>query len=171
MSTFHTLGIKIVGGQVGKTGLAGGLLGSLAGAQAEISDPTRHRRVASSLATTAVMAPVLGPLPLLGLASKKSKAIAFVVFPDGTVHQKNLDGNMMIRAATREVVQFNAQANAALARPGRQDQQRASGTSGAPPSAEPKVCLDCVNMGCDKAMGSSVSWTRNASKCHCRAHH
>jgi len=64
-------------------------------------------RVAGSVAATAAMAPVLGPLPLLGLASKKSKSIAFVAFEDGTVHEKNLDGSMMIRSAQREVVQLN----------------------------------------------------------------
>jgi hypothetical protein len=113
VKSFLTLGVKIIGDQVYRTGMSGGLLGPLAGAQAEISDPTRHRRVAGSLATTAVMAPVLGPLPLLGLASKKSKAIAFVVFPDGTVHERKLDGNLAIRAATSEVVRFNALARAA----------------------------------------------------------
>lgn len=109
-TVFPTIGIAIDGDQV----LSGrATLGPLAGASAEISDPTRHRRVGGSVAATAVMAPVLGPLPLLGMLSKKSKAIAFVVFPDGTVHERKLDGNMAIRAAQSEVVRFNALANAA----------------------------------------------------------
>lgn len=114
-NTFMTLGVAIEGGQVRKLnafGVKGAVLGPLAGAQAEISDPTRHRRVGGPLAATAVTAPILGPLALLGMASKKSKSLAFVVFPDGTVHEKKLDGNMAIRAATREVVQFNALARA-----------------------------------------------------------
>jgi hypothetical protein len=45
---------------------------------------------------------------MLGLLSKKSKAFVFVSFPNGRVHEKKLDGNMRIRAAQREVAQFNA---------------------------------------------------------------
>ena len=45
---------------------------------------------------------------MLGALSKKSKAIVFVAFSDGALHEKKLDGNMAIRAAQREVAQFNA---------------------------------------------------------------
>jgi len=105
---FSTLGIKTDGSQVYTS--MGRLLGPLVGARAELGEATRHRRVAGSLAATAVTAPILGPLALLGMGSKKSKSIAFVVFANGAVHQKNLDGNMVIRAAQREVVTFNAAA-------------------------------------------------------------
>ena len=91
-------------------------LGHLARAHAEISDPTRHHRVAGATAATIVTAPVLGPLAMLGALSKKSKAIAFVVFENGRVHQRNLDGNTQIRMAQSEVVKFNALAAAAANR-------------------------------------------------------
>ena len=69
---FVTLGVRIDGGQV--LTVSGRLLGPLAGARAEMGEPTRHRRVAGPLVATAVTAPVLGPLALLGMASKKSKS-------------------------------------------------------------------------------------------------
>lgn len=103
---FFTLGVKTDGTQVYT--LSGRGLGPLVGARAELGEPTRHHRVAGSLAATVVTAPALGPLALLGIVSKKSKSIAFVVFTNGTVHQKNLDGNTAIRSAQSEVMQFNA---------------------------------------------------------------
>ncbi len=81
-------------------------------AEAQLSDSTRHRRIGGPVSATVMTAPVLGPLALVGMLSKKSKTFAFVVFPDGTVHEKKLDGNMTIRNAQREVVQFNALARA-----------------------------------------------------------
>jgi len=108
---FITLGIKTDGKQVLTP--TGRVLGQLAGAHAEMGEPTRHHRVAGPLAATAVTAPVLGPLALLGMASKKTKSAAFVAFADGTVHHKSLHGNSAIRNAQREVVQFNAAAAAA----------------------------------------------------------
>lgn len=108
---FVILGIKIDGNQVLTP--TGRVLGQLAGAHAEMGEPTRHRRVAGPLVATAMTAPVLGPLALLGMASKKSKSAAFVTFTDGTVHHKALDGNSAIRGAQREVVEFNAAAAAA----------------------------------------------------------
>jgi hypothetical protein len=116
---FVTLGIKIDGGQV--LTLSGRLLGPLAEARAEMGEPTRHHRVAGPLVATAVTAPMLGPLALLGMASKKSKSAAFVTFANGAVHDKALAGNSAIRNAQREVVQFNAAA--AAAPPANQSQQ------------------------------------------------
>jgi len=110
--SFPTLGIKIDGRQVTTWGFASRPLGPLAGAYAEISDPARHRRVADAVTTTVLTASVAGPLGMLGMLSKKSKAFVFVSFPNGRVHQKKLDGNMQIRAAQREVAQFNALAAA-----------------------------------------------------------
>lgn len=109
---FPTLGVAIEGSTVCKCslfGAKGAYLGQLAGAQAEISDATRHRRVGGPLVATSV----LGPVALLGMASKKNKAMTFVVFADGKVHSRNLAGNMEIRNATREAVRFNALARAA----------------------------------------------------------
>jgi hypothetical protein len=83
--------------------------------------------------TTVLTAPVAGPLGMLGLLSKKSKAFAFVSFPNGRVHEKKLDGNMQIRSAQREVAQFNALA-------------AASGTSElSQPSAPAGTCPGCVD--------------------------
>jgi hypothetical protein len=110
---FATLGIKVNDGQVSTWGLTSRPLGRLAGAEAQLSDSTRHRRIGGPVSATVLTAPVLGPLALVGMLGKKSKAFAFVVFPDGTVHEKKLDGNMAIRNAQREVVQFNAMARAA----------------------------------------------------------
>jgi hypothetical protein len=120
---FVTLGIKTDGNQV--LTATGRVLGQLAGAHAEMGEPTRHHRVAGPLAATAVTAPVLGPLALLGMASKKSKSAAFVTFADGTVHHKSLNGNSAIRNAQREVVQFNA---AAVATPPGRPRQEAAET-------------------------------------------
>jgi hypothetical protein len=124
---FFTLGVKTDGTQVYT--LSGRVLGPLAGARAELGEPTRHHRVAGSLAATAVTAPVLGPLALLGMTSKKSKSIAFVVFVNSAVHQKNLDGTTAIRNAQREVVQFNA-----IAGPG-------TGSSSGQPEDLPEIPL------------------------------
>ena len=44
---------------------------------------------------------------LTGLATK-TMADAVVVFPDGTVHTASLDGNLAVREAQKQVVQFNA---------------------------------------------------------------
>ena len=53
----------------------------------------------------------LGVGLIIGL-TKKSKAVAFVVFEDGTVHERKLDGPNMISRAQRDVVKFNALAAA-----------------------------------------------------------
>jgi hypothetical protein len=83
-------------------------LGQLKGAHAEVTAGTRHHRVGAA----AVAAPLsLGAGLLIGL-TKKSKAVAFVVFADGTVHERKLDGANMIRSAQRDVVKFNALAAA-----------------------------------------------------------
>lgn len=58
---FPTLGIAIEGTMVRKCsvfGAKGAYLGQLAGAQAEISDATRHRRVGASVVATSVLGPV-----------------------------------------------------------------------------------------------------------------
>jgi hypothetical protein len=106
---FPTLGVIVEGGQVYK-GLfgKGSRLGPLAGAHAELGDPTRHRRVGAAVGGTVALGAVLGPLPLLAALGKKSKSIAFLVFTDGQVHEKKLDGNSQIRSAQSEAVRFNA---------------------------------------------------------------
>ena len=97
------LGVRIRDGQVFKDGaLTRSRLGPLAGARAEITDPTRHHRIGAATVTL---------MPIVAL-SKKSKAMAFVVFPDGSVYERRLDGNSAVRLAQRDVVKFNALANA-----------------------------------------------------------
>jgi hypothetical protein len=83
-------------------------LGPLKGAHAEVTAGTRQHRIGAA----AVVAPLsLGAGLLIGL-TKKSKAVAFVVFADGTVHERKLDGSSMISNAQRDVVKFNALAAA-----------------------------------------------------------
>jgi hypothetical protein len=62
-----------------------------------------------------VTAPVLGPLALPGMASKKNKSTAFATFADGTVHHKALDGTSAIRSGKREVVDLDRQESTAIA--------------------------------------------------------
>jgi hypothetical protein len=115
---FLQLGVIVEGGYVYKGMFGkGARLGPLAGAQAELGDPTRHRRVGAAVGGTIALGAVLGPLPLLAGLSKKSKALAFVVFPTGTVHERKLDGNTAIRGAQSEVIRFNALAAAEAGRP------------------------------------------------------
>ncbi len=107
---FPTLGIRIYDSSVELNSRSGRVLGPLAGAQAQMGEPSRHHRVAGPLA----VAPVLGPLAFVGSLSKKSKNQAYVVFSNGTVHTAKLDGKYSIRTAEREVIEFNALANAQL---------------------------------------------------------
>lgn len=100
------------------SGLAkGAYLGPLVGAQAELGEPTRHRRVGAAVGTTLLTGGALGVLGFAPMLSKKSKALAFVVFSNGTVHERPLDGNMAIRSAQSEAVRFNAMARAEAAEP------------------------------------------------------
>jgi hypothetical protein len=78
------------------------LLGSLAGAQAVVTD--------GSQAWSPGRAMFL-PIGLTGLATK-TKADAVVVLADGTVHTMALDGNNAVREAQKQAVQFNALAGA-----------------------------------------------------------
>jgi hypothetical protein len=78
------------------------LLGPLAGAEAMVTD--------GSQAWSPGRAMFL-PVAFAGLATK-TQADAAVVFPDGTVHTVSLDGNLAVREAQKQVVQFNALAGA-----------------------------------------------------------
>lgn len=84
-------------------------LGDLAGAHAELTDGTRPHRVGAAVALGAVS---FGAGLLVGL-TRKHKASAFVVFADGSVHEKKLDGKSAIGGAQRDAVRFNALAAAA----------------------------------------------------------
>lgn len=118
MRRFLQLGVIVDGPDVYTGMLAKGRrLGPLVGAQAVLTDGTRAHRVGAAVLTTAATAPLLGPLGMVVGLGKKNKAAALVAFPDGSVHERKLDGNMAIRQAQSEVVQFNALAAAATPAP------------------------------------------------------
>jgi hypothetical protein len=74
------------------------LLGPLAGAEAMVTDGSQ---------TWSPGRAMFLPIALTGLATK-TMADAVVVFPDGSVHTASLDGNLAVREAQKQVVQFNA---------------------------------------------------------------
>jgi hypothetical protein len=112
---FPGLGVHVRDGMVYAGVLSEGhLLGELKGAHAEITDSTRARRAGVVAASTVLVSPVG---VAAGLLLKKNKATVFVVFPDGGVRERMLDGNAAIRGAQRDVVKFNALA-ASAGRPG-----------------------------------------------------
>lgn len=108
VARFSALGVQVMDdGDVytfNGFGGKGSRLGPAAGAHAELGAERKRHRVSGAVASTAV----LGPVGLLGAAGKKSKATTFVVLADGTLHEKNHDGNMAVTQAQREVVRFNA---------------------------------------------------------------
>lgn len=79
------------------------LLGPLAGAEAMVTDGSQAWSPARAM---------LMPIALTALAAK-AQADAAVVFPDGFVHTAPLDGNLAVREAQKQAVQFNALAGAA----------------------------------------------------------
>ncbi len=106
--TLPTLQVKVRGGGV-LTLFGRRRLGSLAGASAEVTDGARVARVGAAVGATVV----LGPAGMLAALSQKSRAHAFVVFADGTYHERKLDGNAAVRTAQAECVRFNLLAHAA----------------------------------------------------------
>ena len=100
------LGVRIEDGYVSTLPglLKSRRLGPVKGAHAEVTAGTRHHRVGAAIAAAPLS---LGAGLLLGL-TKKSKAVAFVVFADGTVHERKLEGANMISIAQRDEVKFNA---------------------------------------------------------------
>jgi Short C-terminal domain len=90
-------------------------LGPLAGAHAEVTNPSRHHRAGAAVsASVFTMGTGLGPTGALVGLSKKSIAIAVVVFPDGTLHQHRLDGARAVQQAEVAAISFNAMAQAAV---------------------------------------------------------
>ena len=80
----------------------------LAGARAEVTAGAGSHRVGAAV----VAGTVFLPFALVGL-SKKSKASAFVIAADGTVHELQITGARQIRDAQSEAVRFNALSQAA----------------------------------------------------------
>jgi hypothetical protein len=102
---FTNLGVKVLDGEVfSLPGLVRSRsLGPLHGATAEVTDGTNVHRVGAGVAAGVV----LGPVGLLAALPKKSRATAFVIFADGSLHEHKLNGNSAVRRAQAECVRFN----------------------------------------------------------------
>jgi hypothetical protein len=108
VTTFRALGVQVLAGDDSVYSIGNHdawaktngsrLLGSLAGAEAMVTDGTQAWSPGRAMFL---------PIGLTGLATK-TKADAAIVFPDGTVHSVTLDGNLAVREAQKQVVQFNA---------------------------------------------------------------
>ena len=81
------------------------VLGTLAGAQAGIAGPIKTRGAGTALAATAAFG-VLGAVGAIG--ARGSKPFAYVVFPDGTLHQTELSDKRVAARAQADVLRFNA---------------------------------------------------------------
>jgi hypothetical protein len=108
VTTFRALGVQVLTGDdkvyaIGehdpytKTN-SSRLLGSLAGAQAMVTEGAQAWSPGRAMFL---------PIGLAGLATK-TVADAAVVFPDGTVHPRALNGNAEVREAQKQTVEFNA---------------------------------------------------------------
>lgn len=90
-------------GSVFRAGIVGSkCLGSLAGARAQLGDVGKVHNVGAAALTL---------MPVFVLTTRK-QAMAYVVFSDGMIHEKKLDGKSAVRAGEREIVKFNALAAA-----------------------------------------------------------
>jgi hypothetical protein len=100
---FPELGVRVTHGQVYplRPGGTGERYGPLAGARAGISGTGVHD-------ATAVTVVGLGwaALPSVRKSQAGGRRV-FIAFADGRVHRKNLSGNRALRAAQREIEQFN----------------------------------------------------------------
>jgi hypothetical protein len=112
------LGVTVRDGTVFKytvaavTGREGGQgLGELAGAHAEVTGGKGgHRRSGIVRAGDAVLATaVVGPVGLLaGVSRKGFQGTAFVIFADGTLHEKQITDEASFVKAQADAVRFNA---------------------------------------------------------------
>jgi len=75
-------------------------LGPLAGSEARLTDGSQAWSPGRAM---------FMPVGLAALATK-TRAVAFVIFGDGTYHETPLDGNAAVRAAQAEAVRFNLMA-------------------------------------------------------------
>ena len=98
-AVFPALGVQVRGDSVEShvPGYRPRVLGLLAGAQAQLTDG--HQAWSPGRA-------VFLPIGLAGLATK-TRATAFVIFPDGSYHERALDGNKAVGAAQGEALKFN----------------------------------------------------------------
>lgn len=81
------------------------VLGPLRGAQAGIAGSIKTRGAGTAVASTAAFG-ALGAVGALG--ARGSKPFAYVVFPDGTLHQNELSDKRVAARAQADVLRFNA---------------------------------------------------------------
>lgn len=107
-AVFPALGVQVRGDTV-ETHLPGyraRALGPLADAQAQLTDG--HQAWSPGRA-------MFLPIGMAGLATK-TRATAFVIFPDGSYHERALDSNKAVGAAQSEALKFNLLASPPAAR-------------------------------------------------------
>jgi len=116
---FHSFGLAALGGQVYRStylppreGQLGNPVGPLAGAEAQVTDPTRRHRVGKSLG---MAVSGLGPLALAGMATKDTRAQVIVAFGNGHAVSRQLTSRSEISGAQVDAARFNAIAAAAAA--------------------------------------------------------
>jgi hypothetical protein len=109
--SFGALGVRVESGQV-RAAWSGQRLGPVFGALISLVPESRAHRVGGSLAATVALAPALGPLPLLGMLAKKDRATVYIQCPGGRLYQRTIKGNLAVRQAHGEAMQFQALAQA-----------------------------------------------------------
>jgi len=111
-TVFQSLGVIVKAGDVwtGSVGTKHHRLGRVADAAAQVTDGVKVHRVGAGVAGVLLTGGLIGAVPAL---TRKSRAVAFVVFADGTAHEHPVNGNGPVRRAQAEVVRFNALAAAA----------------------------------------------------------
>jgi hypothetical protein len=103
---FDSLGVTVRDGQVyeGRR-----VAGTLAGAQAELTDTVKKHRVGSAAVLGVA---TLGVGAVVGL-SRRKEAFAYATFADGNYIERKIKGKDDIQKAQRDVVKFNALARGA----------------------------------------------------------
>ena len=98
-AVFPALGVQVRGDTVEShlPGYRTRALGPLAGAQAQLTDG--HQAWSPGRA-------MFLPIGMAGLATK-TRATAFVIFSDGSYHERALDGNKAVGTAQGEALKFN----------------------------------------------------------------
>lgn len=119
-AVFPALGVQVRGDTVERhlPGYQTRPLGPLAGAQAQLTNG--HQAWSPGRA-------IFLPIGLTGLATK-TRATAFVIFPDGSYHERALDGNKAVGEAQNEALKFNLLASPPTAQPPQPAQEDAAAT-------------------------------------------
>ena len=119
-AVFPSLGVQVRGDTVEShlPGYRPRVLGPLAGAQAQLTD--RHQAWSPGRA-------MLLPIGMAGLATR-TRATAFVIFPDGRYHERALDGSKAVETAQIEALKFNLLASPPAAQPAQPAQEDTAAT-------------------------------------------